>query len=194
MRNANNVERTHPGWTIDFHRVWAALSIALLGAQIATLALPLAAAISLGASPLQMGLLAAAGQAPFLLFSLPLGVWVDRAPRLRPLLVSADLGRAGLMALVPLAAYLHVLTIHLLFPIAFAAGALTALFDVTHMAYVPALVPRAELTEANGKIQVSHSVADSTGPGLAGVFIHFVAAPMAVAATACSFLISAILL
>jgi MFS family permease len=180
--------------SMDFQRLWAALTVALFGAQIAALALPLIAAVSLDASPLQMGLLAAAGQAPFLLCSLPMGVWVDRAARRRPLLVAADLGRAVLLGVVPLAALLDLLTIDLLYVVAFLAGVLSVLFDVAHYSYIPSLVGRERLTEANGKIQVSYSAADSAGPGLAGILIQIASAPFAVAATALTFLTSALLL
>jgi hypothetical protein len=79
------------GWKDDFRRLWAALGVSLLGLEVTAFALPLTAALVLGATPLQMGLLAAAGQAPFLLLSLPAGAWVDRRRR-RPLLIASDLG------------------------------------------------------------------------------------------------------
>jgi len=181
-------------WRVDFRRIWAAQTVALFGAQVTALALPLAAALTLGASAFHMGLLAAAGQAPFLLCSLPAGVWVDRARRQRALLIGADLGRAALLALIPLAAFADLLRIELLYAIAFLAGVLSVLFEVAHYAYVPALVGRERLTEANGRLQVSYSAADSAGPGLAGVLIQVVSAPLAVLATAGSFLVSALLL
>jgi MFS family permease len=178
----------------DFRRLWAALTVALFGAQIAALALPLTAAVSLDASPLQMGFLAAAGLAPFLLCSLPMGVWVDRAARRRPLLVAADLGRSALLGIVPLAALLDLLTVELLSLVAFLAGILSVLFDIAHYSYIPTLVGRERLTDANGKIQVSYSSADAAGPGLAGILIQIASAPFAVVATALSFLTSALLL
>lgn len=180
-------------WQGAFHRLWAAQSVALFGQEITTLALPLIAALTLGASPFQMGLLVAAGEAPFLLFSLPTGVLVDRSQRW-PLLLSADLGRAFVLALIPAAALLGMLRLELLYVAAFLAGALGVLFEVAHYAYVPWLAPRHELTAANGKLQVSHSAAEAAGPGLAGLLIQAVSAPLAILATAATFLISAMLL
>ena len=87
----------------DFSRLWAAQSISQLGSQVTTLALPLAAALTLRASPAQMGVLAAVQYAPFLLFGLLAGVWVDRLPR-RPILIGADVGRAFLLATIPIGA------------------------------------------------------------------------------------------
>jgi MFS family permease len=167
--------------------------VALFGAEITILALPLTAAVMLGATPLQMGLLTAAGEAPFLLCSLFFGVFADRVRR-RPLLIAADLGRATLLCLVPLAAMLGFLRVELLYGVAFLLGTFNALFDVAHYAYVPSLIPRDELTTANGKLQVSYSAAASIGPGLAGLLIRVVSAPIAIFATAASFLTSAALL
>jgi MFS family permease len=177
-----------------FLRLWAALTVALFGVQVSALALPLTAAVWLGATPFQMGLLAAASQAPWLLCSLPLGVWVDRVTRLQLVLIAADLGRACLLGAIPLAALFGVLHFELLCAVVFLVGIFSVAFDVAHYAYVPAVVGRTHLTEANGRIQVSHSAADSAGPGLAGFLVQVVSAPLAVAATAISFFASALLL
>src|SRR5919107_6385461 len=88
----------------DFRRLWAAQSASLFGSEITALALPLMAVLLLNASPVQMGLLAAAGTAPFLLCSLPAGVWIDRRQR-RPVLIAADVARAGLLLSIPLMAW-----------------------------------------------------------------------------------------
>lgn len=177
-----------------FRRLWAALTVALFGAQVSALALPLTAAIWLGASPMEMGLLAAAGHAPWLLCSLPLGVWIDRARRLRPVLVAADLGRAVLLGAIPAAALLGGLRFELLCIVALLAGVLSVVFDVAHYAYVPSVVERGRLVEANGRIQTSYSAAETIGPGLAGLLVQAATAPLAILATAASFLASALLL
>ena len=176
-------------WQALFHRLWAAQTIALFGAEIAVLAIPLTAALFLGATPLQMGLLVAASEAPFLLCSLPLGVYVDRVRR-RPLLIGADLGRVLLLAMIPLASLLGMLRIELLYVVTFLVGVLTVLFDIAHFAYFPSLVPRESLLHANGRLQVSHSASASIGPGLAGLLVQGLTAPLAVIGTAVSFLIS----
>ncbi len=176
-------------WQGLFHRLWAAQTIALFGAEIAVLAIPLTAALFLGATPLQMGLLVAAGEAPFLLCSLPLGVYVDRVRR-RPLLIGADLGRVLLLAMIPLASLLGVLRIEMLYVVTFLVGVLTVLFDIAHFAYFPSLVPRDSLLHANGRLQVSHSASASIGPGLAGLLVQGLTAPLAVIGTAVSFLVS----
>jgi MFS family permease len=178
---------------IDFSKLWTALSISLVGSQITALALPLFAARSLGASALQMGVLAGAAEAPFLLFSLPAGAFVDRLPR-RPVLIATDLASAVLLLSIPLATLFGGPTYLQLCLVAFGIGTFTVLSEVAHYAYVPMLVGRRELTRFNSRLQVSHSAANAGGPGLAGVLIQLLTAPMAVLADAVSFLCSAVLL
>jgi MFS family permease len=120
----------------DFRKVWTGLSVSLVGSQVTTLALPLAAALTLGAGPLEMGLLAAASSAPFLCFSLLAGVWSDRVRR-RPLLIATDLGQAALLGSVPLAAILGVLSLEQLYLVAFLTGTLQVFNEVAHYSYVP---------------------------------------------------------
>jgi MFS family permease len=187
MVNGRNLLRT------DFGKLWAALSISLVGSQITTLALPLFAARSLGASAFQMGLLAAAAEAPFLLFSLPAGAFVDRLPR-RPVLIATDLGSALLLLSIPLAVPFGGPVYLQLCLVAFGVGTFTVVSEVAHYAYVPVLVGRSELTRFNSRLQVSHSAANSGGPGLAGVLVQLLTAPIAVLVDAVSFVCSAVLL
>ena len=103
MRRSPN---SRPLWRhAGFLTLWAAQTVSLFGARITLLAFPLTAVLALHGSAAQMGLLAAAGSAPWLIVGLPAGVWVDRLRR-RPLMVAADLGRALLLFSVPLAAWL----------------------------------------------------------------------------------------
>jgi predicted MFS family arabinose efflux permease len=140
-----------------------------------------------------MSLLTAAGTAPDLLLGLVAGVWVDRLRR-RPLLIAADLGRAALLLVIPLAALAGVLSIALLVAVAFGLGLLTTLFGIAYSSYLPALVPRDKLVEANGRLEASSAVAGVAGPGLAGGLVQALTAPVAMAVDALSFLVSALLL
>jgi MFS family permease len=174
----------------DFRRLWAAESVSLIGSEITLLALPLLAVTLLDASAFQMGLLAAAGTAPFFVCSLPAGVWVDRCQR-KPLLIAADFARAALLLSIPLAAWLGTLHIAHLYAVAFAVGVFTVLFEVGHYAYVPAVVGREQIIEANSKLQISHSASSSAGPGVAGLLVQVASAPFAILLDAASFIVSA---
>lgn len=174
----------------DFLRFWGATTVSQFGSQVSTLALPLLAAVTLDATPGQMGLLVAAERLPALLLGLGAGVWVDRHRR-RPLLVAADLGRTGLLGLVPLLALLGGLSMEVLYAIAFCAGTLTLVFDVAYVAYLPTIVPRDRLAGSNARLEASASVAQASGPGIAGVLVALAAAAVAVAVDAASYLASA---
>ena len=177
----------------DFMKLWAAQSISLLGTQITTLALPLTAILLLDAGPVQVGLLTSLQYLPFLLFTLPAGAIVDRHRRL-PVLIATDLGRAALLAAVPLAAWLGVLQLWVLYPVALGVGAMSVFFDVAHQSYLPSIVEKEQIVEGNTKLQLSYSGAQLAGPGIGGLLVKLVTAPIAVAVDAVSYLASAVLL
>ncbi len=174
----------------DFLKLWAGESVSLLGSQITFLALPLTAVTWLQATPFEMGLLGALEFAPFLLFSLVAGVWADRLPR-RPILMAANIGRALLLGSIPLMALNGSLTMGYLYAMAFGVGVSTVFFDVAYQSYLPVLVTREQLVEGNSKLEGSSSVAQIAGPALAGGLVQAFTAPIAVAADAASFLVSA---
>jgi MFS family permease len=177
----------------EFVKLWTGQTISRFGSEISQLAIPLAAALVLDASPGQMGLLGAFEFAPFLLLSLFAGVWVDRMQR-RPILIFADIGRALLLGSIPAAALLGVLRIEQLYAVGLLSGVLTVFFDVAYQSYLPVLVSREHLVEGNSKLEVSRSVAQIAGPGVAGALVQLVTAPIAVVVDALSFLASVIFL
>ena len=177
----------------DFRNLWAAETVSQLGSQVTGLALPLVAVIVLDVSAFKVALLGVIEMAPFILISLPAGVWVDRLRR-KPILVTADVGRALLLASVPIAYWLDMLTIWQLYVVGFAFGVLTVFFDVSYQSYLPSLVSSEQLIEGNSKLEVSRSGAQLAGPGLAGVLVEAVKAPGAIVVDAVSFVLSAFFL
>lgn len=177
----------------NFLRLWTGQTISQFGSQITLLALPLAAALTLHATPAEMGILSAAETAPFLLVGLFAGVWVDRLRR-RPILLITDFARGILLLAIPLAALLDALTIGLLYAVAFLVGILTVFFEVAYQSFLPALVGRAQLVEGNSKLEVSRSAAQIAGPGVAGGLVQLVTAPIAIVVDAASFFVSALFL
>jgi MFS family permease len=177
----------------DFMRLWSAQTISQFGTQVTFLALPLAAIVVLDASAFEVAVLGALEWTPWLLFSLPVGAWVDRVLR-KPVLVVADVGRALVLLSVPLAYGFDALTIWQLYGVGFATGVLTVFFDVAYQSYLPSLVERDQLEEGNSKLEISRSGAQLAGPGFAGVLVDLVTAPVAILADAISFLVSALFL
>jgi len=175
----------------DFLKLWSGQAISKIGSTVTSVGLPLTAVSLLGATPLQMGFLSGATGAGVLVFGLFAGAWADRLRR-RPILIATDLARACLLGSIPLAAALHRLGMTHLYVVATLAGVLTVLFDVSYQAYVPSLVDRENLVEANSKLALTESIADVTGPGLTGLLVKLITAPMAILLDALSFLGSAI--
>jgi MFS family permease len=175
----------------DFLKLWAGQTVSVFGDQIAFLALPLVAVLTLEANAVEMGILGAAERAPFLLVGLFAGVWADRVRR-RPILIGADIGRVFLLGSIPAAALFGWLTMPYLYVVAFLVGILTVFFDVAYQSYLPVLVSRDRLVEGNTKLEVSNSVATIAGPGLAGALVQLVTAPMALLVDACSFVVSVV--
>ncbi|MQA32592.1 MFS transporter [Modestobacter roseus] len=188
MSNDRSLVR-HP----DFRRLWAAETVSQVGTQVTLLALPVLAVSLLDATPLQMGYLTALETAAFLLIGLPAGAWVDRWRRKR-VLVTADLVRAVVLGTLPLAYLLDVLTLGQLFVVAALTGTATVFFDVAYQSYLPALVDRDQLVDGNGKLEASRAVAQVAGPGVTGVLLRVMSAPVVIALDAASFLLSAFFL
>src|SRR5918994_6407313 len=113
----------------DFLKLWTAETISVFGSSITQLALPLIAATVLNVSPFEFGLLTTIEFLPFILFSLPAGVWVDRLRR-RPILIAADLSRALAIASIPVAFYFDALSIWQLYNVGFINNILTVYLDV----------------------------------------------------------------
>lgn len=192
---AQAVRRPHGLWRhADFMRLWGGQTISVFGDQITLLALPLAAVLTLDASPGAMGVLTAAGWLPHLLLSLGVGVWIDRRRGRRDLMVTADLARALVLASVPLAYALDALTMAQLYVVAFGVGALTVVFDLAYSSYFVVVVPRAAIVEANSKLMTTRSASYIGGPSIAGLLVEILTAPLALLVDAVSFVVSALVI
>lgn len=165
----------------DFMKLWTGETISLVGDQFTGLAVPFIATYVIlvnvppEARPLPLSFLFASLTAPFLFFGLIVGVWVDRH-RPRRIMMTADLGRMALVALIPLAAVFNFLSMPLLYFVAFFHGTFTVFFDVAYQSYIPALVERNQIVDANGKLETTRAIAGTFGPGLAGVVIRILSA------------------
>src|SRR4051794_201895 len=179
---------------VGFRRFWSGQAISMLGDQIALIALPLVAVLALDAGAAEMGWLATAALLPNLLFSLHAGAWVDRRGRRRGTMIAADLGRAALVATVPLAYALDGLTMAQLYAVAFATGSLSVFFFVSYSTLFTSIVPRDRYVEANSLVHGSRALTFVAGPSIGGVLVQALTAPVAMLADAASFLGSALFL
>ena len=171
----------------DFLKLWSAETISQFGTQISLLAIPFVAVLVLDASTFEVAALGVVDFLPFMIFTLPAGVWVDRMRR-RPILIVGDFGRAALLATIPIAYVLDVLTLGQLYVVGFLVGICTVFFDVAYQSYLPSLVERQQIIDGNSKLEISRSTAQIAGPGFAGLLIQAFTAPYAVLLDAISFL------
>jgi MFS family permease len=175
----------------DFLKLWGGQSVSELGSQVTYLALPTAAIVLLGAGPEQLGLLGAAQFLAFPVLGLFAGVWADRLPR-RLIMVACDVVRLVALATIPAAYAAGLLTMAQLYVVALVMGVGTVFFDVAYQAYLPALVPAADLREGNAKLEIGRSSAQVVGPALAGLLIQVVRAAPAIAVDALSYAVSVV--
>jgi MFS family permease len=175
----------------DFLRFWSAQTVSQFGSQVSAIALPFVAILVLKATAFEIAALSAIEFLPFVLFTLPAGVWVDRLRR-RLLMIVADWGRALALGSIPVAYSLGWLTLAQLYVVGFIVGSLTVFFDVSYQSYLPSLVSREHLGEGNTKLEFSRAGAQVSGPGLAGLLVSAVTAPYAIVADAVSFIGSAL--
>ena len=163
----------------DFLKFWSAETFSVFGVQFSGLAIPWLAATTLKADPLEMGVLGALGTLPFLLFGLFIGVYADRNRR-RPIMIMSDVGRAISLATIPISALLFGPSLVLLYAVSFSVGTLTVFDDVSTFAYLPGLVDRDQLVEANSRIATSQATAQAAGPSIAGILIQVLTAPITI--------------
>ncbi len=173
----------------DFLRLWTGETISQFGSQISQLAIPFTAILVLDASAFEVAALTTVEFLPFIIFTLPAGVWVDRMRRKR-ILVAGDVGRAVLLGSIPIAYVFDALTLGQLYVVGFLVGICTVFFDVAYQSYLPSLVERNQIIEGNSKLEITRSAAQIGGPGFAGILIQVFTAPYAVLIDAVSFVAS----
>ncbi len=176
-----------------YRRLWTSILISSLGGQITLLALPLTAAVLLHASPTQMGWLTAMEILPFVLFSLPSGVWLDRVRKL-PVYIVGEVTLAVAVGSVPVAAWMGWLGMPWLYVVGFLLGTVYTVAGSAAQIVLTQVVSRDRLVEAHAKNALASSGAEVAGPGVAGALIKLVGAPWALAVDALLLLSSALIL
>ena len=176
-----------------YRRLWLSILISSVGGQITLLALPLTAALLLQATPVQMGLLTAVETLPFALFSLPCGVWLDRVRKL-PVYIAGEWAIALAVASVPLAHHFGWLSMGWLYGVGFVIGCVATAAGSAAQIVLTQVVARERLVEAHAKNALAGSGAEVAGPGLAGMLIRAVGAPLALLLDALMLVFSAAIL
>ncbi|MCL6598363.1 MAG: MFS transporter [Alicyclobacillus macrosporangiidus] len=175
----------------DFLKLWGGQALSQIGSRLTREGLPLGAVLVLGASPVAMGWLEVVGTLPVTVLGLVTGALLDRLPR-RPFLVATDLLRFLILMSIPLTAWFGHLSLWLLFVVKPLVDILSLVFNTAYQSYLPRLVGRHHLLDANAKLNLTRSFAEMTGPGLAGVLVQTLSMPVAIFLDALSYLVSAL--
>ncbi|SFW61264.1 MFS transporter [Amycolatopsis australiensis] len=173
----------------DFRLLWTGETTSMLGSMVASTALPLVAVVTLQASTFEVALLTAVAWLPWLLVGLPAGAWVDRLPK-RPVMLTCNTVSTAVFGSVPVAAALGALTLPYLLGAALLGGVAKVFFTLAYRAYLPVLLGRDDLLEANAKLQGSESATQVAGPGLAGLLAQAFGPVSGILADAVSFGVS----
>jgi len=158
-----------------FHKLAISNLLAQSAEQLTLAAVPIVAVLMLQAGPGQIGVIAAVQSLPFLLFSMPLGLLADSMSRRKLMLLSEILRVLALMVLIA-GLLLDQISVTLLATVGFFAAVGTVGFSVSAPSLVPALVNRAHLAKANGRLELARSMAFAGGPALAGALIAWMGA------------------
>lgn len=172
-----------------YRRLWLSILISSFGQQVTMLAVPLTAALLLHATPTQMGWLTAMELLPFVLLSLPVGVWLDRVRKL-PVYIAGEFAVALVLASIPAAWAIGYLSMPYLYATGFVMGCVFVSSGTAAQIVLTQVVPRERLVEAHAKNALATSGAEVVGPGLAGILIKLVGAPLALLADAVMLMLS----
>ena len=167
--------------------------MSIFGSLVTRAALPFAAILVLGAGPIEVAAIRACEILGGLTVGLVAGAWIDRLRR-RPVMIVADLGQAICLGSIPIAALGGWLSIAQLVVVAFLASILSTIHNVADAAYLPTVVERDQLVEANSALAASGSVAEFSAFGIGGILVQVLTAPIAIAVDAVSFVLSALTL
>ena len=179
--------RLSPIWqNRDFRNFWFGEAVSGLGDSLTHFALPIVAAVTLRVTPGQMGLIRALGNVPNVAIGLLAGVWVDRVSR-RKLLIWINAAAAVLVASIPVAFVLGSLTVGHLYVLSLAFGIAWPFWYSAWAAFLPSVVEREHLVEANSKLMLIFSSTGITGPGIGGILIGLMKAPFLMVIDAFSF-------
>lgn len=175
-----------------FWTYWTAATIGSFGAQVTAVAVSVLAVTVLHATAAETGVVRAAQFLPYAVFGLLVGVLVDRVRR-KPLLVWSGLLRGVALLAIPALWAAEALGVWSLVAVLFAYGTLSVVVYAAQQSILVHLVPRSDLLRANARIDQGDTVAQTSGPALAGLLLAWMSAPVAILVDAVAHLATALL-
>ncbi|MDA1279925.1 MAG: hypothetical protein O3B95_07775 [Chloroflexi bacterium] len=173
----------------EFRKLWVGQAVSLGSGQLMYISMAITAVVVLDATPFQMGVVTVMQGTPAL-FGLFIGASTDRHLRL-PIIVGVDLGRFALLLVLPIAYLLDILSIKMIYIVAFGIATMGIVFQIAHRSLLPSVVESDQLLEANSKLEIANSGSVALGPAIGGAIVQFIVAPVAVIFSSALFLVSA---
>jgi MFS family permease len=173
----------------DFWRLWTGQTISQMGSSFTQFAIPLIV-YDLTHSSVNLALSTVFVYAPYPMFGLIIGAWMDRTNRKRTM-IAVDLLRSGVVSIIPLLALVHALSIGWIYAVGFVSSTLRLFFTAGEFAAIPSLVRREDLVLANSRVEASYSAARVLGALLAGLMVSIAPISTVFLVDAGSFLASA---
>jgi MFS family permease len=177
----------------DFRLLLAGQTTSQFGTQVSAVAVPFLAVLTLHASSFDVGLISASSTLAFALVGLPAGAWLDQWHR-RPVLIVSDVVRALLLASIPLAGWLGVLSVAQLVSVSLLAGFARVFFDVGYQSYLPSVIGKDRVLAGNSTMELVRASGQVAGPGIGGVLVSLAGASAVVLVDAVTFAVSAMTL
>ncbi len=174
---------------VDYTLLWSGQVVSTFGSTSTSVVYPLLV-LAMTGSPAAAGTILALRALPYLIFSLPAGALIDRWNRKR-VMILCDLGRALVIATIPLALWFDALTIWQLCVVALIEGSLFVFFNIAEVAALPRLVPVEQLPQATAQNEASFSVASIVAPSIGTALYQTLGKSAPFVADALSFLVSA---
>jgi MFS transporter, ENTS family, enterobactin (siderophore) exporter len=174
----------------DFRLLVISQGVSSIGDMVAVTVLPLLI-LALTGSGIALGVVFAIQAATDFGVSMFAGAIVDRANRKR-ILVTADIGRAVLTALIPLSVVVGAPTMAVIVLVAAPLRAFHAFFRAAYVASLPGIVGRSHLARANGIVETVESTSMIIGPAIAGLLAASIGAGLTLGIDAASFAVSAV--
>jgi MFS family permease len=175
-----------------FRLFWTATTIRAIGGSIAEVAFQVLIVTVVAATPFQIGVLSALSVVPYLFLGLIIGALMDRWERQRALVLTS-VGRAIVLAAIPVMLLLDALDFWSLAAVILALGVLTLFADSAAQPFLPHIVPRSALVSANARLGQSETVAGTAGPALGGALFNALGAPLLFIVEAVIHVVSALL-
>ena len=174
---------------VDYTLLWSGQVVSTFGSTSTSVVYPLLV-LAMTGSPAAAGTILALRALPYLIFSLPAGALIDRWNRKR-VMILCDLGRALVIATIPLALWFDALTIWQLCVVALIEGSLFVFFNIAEVAALPRLVPVEQLPQATAQNEASFSVASIVAPSIGTALYQTLGKSAPFVADVLSFLVSA---